>query len=396
MVGRITRITDGAGTEDRLLRPPGRDRPGDPGHPGPGQPGSDLYDEVPVRHLEPHASHHLSRPAQWRGREGTATTPAASSTASPATTTSWRRPTPRASTTTSSASGCSSTPATAPAPPTPTGRTTGGLPASRRRWRWAIPSTTSPSPTIRSATSPQLQNNAQFPGSFTGGNLGNAIGGPWTKTYAYDDLYRLTTSTGTPQRCADADVHLHASARRTTQSTTSPARPRPRCRAPRSIRRTTYDFAYSYPAPGSARPHAPTAIGPFTISNDANGNQTRTLATGTSDQSQYLFDEENRLACANEGPQAPSPSCDAQRLDPVHLRPWRRAQDQGGRKPDNLSEPVLHRLRRRRGQPVQAHLHRPTAHPDQEGAGRAGPAALVLPPGSPRLDCDGDQRGTGS
>jgi hypothetical protein len=42
-----------------------------------------------------------------------------------------------------------------------------------------------------------LQNTAQFPGSFTGGNLGNAIGGPWTKTFAYDDLYRLTTSTGT-------------------------------------------------------------------------------------------------------------------------------------------------------------------------------------------------------
>jgi len=43
----------------------------------------------------------------------------------------------------------------------------------------------------------QLQNNAQFPGSFAGGNLGNAIGGPWTKTFSYDDLYRLTTSTGT-------------------------------------------------------------------------------------------------------------------------------------------------------------------------------------------------------
>jgi hypothetical protein len=42
-----------------------------------------------------------------------------------------------------------------------------------------------------------LQNNVQYPGSFTGGNLGNAIGGPWTKTFSYDDLYRLTSSTGT-------------------------------------------------------------------------------------------------------------------------------------------------------------------------------------------------------
>jgi len=33
-------------------------------------------------------------------------------------------------------------------------------------------------------------------GSFSGPGLGNAIGGPWLKTYAYDDLYRLTSSTG--------------------------------------------------------------------------------------------------------------------------------------------------------------------------------------------------------
>src|SRR5262249_21631090 len=48
----------------------------------------------------------------------------------------------------------------------------------------------------------QLQNTAQMPLTFIGGSttlatsLGNAIGGPWTKTYAYDDLYRLTSSTG--------------------------------------------------------------------------------------------------------------------------------------------------------------------------------------------------------
>jgi hypothetical protein len=39
----------------------------------------------------------------------------------------------------------------------------------------------------------QLQNTAQPPGSFTGGSLGNDIGGPETKTFAYDDLYRLTS-----------------------------------------------------------------------------------------------------------------------------------------------------------------------------------------------------------
>jgi RHS repeat-associated protein len=73
----------------------------------------------------------------------------------------------------------------------------------------------------------------------------------------------------------------------------------------------TYDNAYTYPAPGSAHPHGPVAIGGFTITNDADGNQVRTLGTGTSNVSQYLFDEENRLACANKGPQMPNPSCDA-------------------------------------------------------------------------------------
>ena len=79
----------------------------------------------------------------------------------------------------------------------------------------------------------------------------------------------------------------------------------------------TYDYAYSYPAPGSAHPHGPVAIGPFTITNDADGNQVNTLGTGTSDQSEYLYDEENRLSCANKGPQVLSPSCNAQGNTPI-------------------------------------------------------------------------------
>jgi RHS repeat-associated protein len=71
----------------------------------------------------------------------------------------------------------------------------------------------------------------------------------------------------------------------------------------------TYDNAYTYPAPGSAHPHSPTAIGEFNLTTDANGNQITTRDTGTGDVNQYLFDEENRLSCANKGPQMPSPSC---------------------------------------------------------------------------------------
>src|SRR5262245_19538680 len=61
----------------------------------------------------------------------------------------------------------------------------------------------------------------------------------------------------------------------------------------------TYDWAYTYPAPGSAHPHSPTAIGEFNLTTDPNGNQITTQDTGTSDVSQYLFDEENRLPDGN-------------------------------------------------------------------------------------------------
>ena len=75
---------------------------------------------------------------------------------------------------------------------------------------------------------------------------------------------------------------------------------------------TTYDYTYVYPASGAPRPHGATAIGTFDITHDANGNHIRTQEQGTSNTEHYTFDEENRLACANKGQQAPSPSCDAQ------------------------------------------------------------------------------------
>jgi RHS repeat-associated protein len=156
----------------------------------------------------------------------------------------------------------------------------------------------------------QLQNTAQMPGSFTGGSLGNNIGGPWTKTYVYDDLYQLTSSTGTHNIAATPtyaysfsqsydSIHNITHKTQTAMQNTA-VNPK-----------LSYDWAYTYPAPWSAHPHGPTAIGAFNITNDANGNQVTTKDTGTGDESQYLYDEENRLACANKGSQVPSPSCDS-------------------------------------------------------------------------------------
>src|SRR5262249_27375826 len=121
----------------------------------------------------------------------------------------------------------------------------------------------------------------------------NSIGGPETKTFVYDDLYRLTSSTGT-HTIASGPTHTYTFSQsydsihnitHKTQTAMQNGAVNPQ---------TTYDFAYTYPAPRSAHPHGPTAIGPYTISNDSDGNQTNTLGTGTSDQSEYVYDEENR------------------------------------------------------------------------------------------------------
>jgi RHS repeat-associated protein len=157
----------------------------------------------------------------------------------------------------------------------------------------------------------QLQNQVQFPGSFTGGNLGNAVGGPWNKTYAYDDLYRLISSTGVHSTSSiqtftysfsQAYDSIHNITRK-TQTALQDTAVNPQL---------TYDNAYTYPLAGTPHPHGPTAIGEFNITNDADGNQITTLDSGTNSVIQYLFDEENRLSCVNKGPQMPSPSCNAQ------------------------------------------------------------------------------------
>jgi RHS repeat-associated protein len=154
----------------------------------------------------------------------------------------------------------------------------------------------------------QLQNQVQAPPT-------NSIGGPETKTFVYDDLYQLISSAGchdTSTSCLNTPPtgsltysfsqsydSIHNITNK-TQTATQNSAVNPQL---------TYNNAYTYPAPGSPQPHGPTAIGAFTITNDADGNQINTLGTGTSDQSQYLYDEENRLSCANKGPQTPSPSC---------------------------------------------------------------------------------------
>jgi len=154
-----------------------------------------------------------------------------------------------------------------------------------------------------------LENRALPPGTFSGPGLGNAIGGPWLKTHVYDDLYRLASSTGRHETTPnDADTYTFAQTYDTIHNITR--KTQTNLSRPRSSRRP-YDYTYVYPASGAPRPHGATAIGTFDITHDANGNHIRTQEQGTSNTEHYTYDEKNRLACANKGQQAPSPSCDA-------------------------------------------------------------------------------------
>jgi hypothetical protein len=153
----------------------------------------------------------------------------------------------------------------------------------------------------------QMQNTALMPGSFTGGSLGNNIGGPWTKTFVYDDLYRLTSPTGT-HNIATTLTYTYSFSQSYNSIHNITHKTQTAMKDTAVNPQLSYDWAYTYPPPWSAHPHGPTAIGAFTITNDANGNQVTTEDTGTGDESQYLFDEENRLSCAGKGSQTLSPS----------------------------------------------------------------------------------------
>jgi RHS repeat-associated protein len=165
----------------------------------------------------------------------------------------------------------------------------------------------------------QLKNNAIPPGDFPGPGLGNAIGGPWTKDYAYDQLYRMTTSAGqhktNPNEVSTYSYDqtydtIHNITRKNQvhqfKNSTQPD--------------TTYDYTFTYPGSGTARPHGAVAIGPYDIVHDVNGNLTRQTRVGTSDIVHYVYDEENRLACVHKGAQVPpNPSCNEQGVAPLEF-----------------------------------------------------------------------------
>jgi RHS repeat-associated protein len=182
-----------------------------------------------------------------------------------------------------------------------------------------------------------LENKAIPPGSFPGPGLGNAIGGPWLKSYGYDDLYRLIASAGQHQTNPN-EVSTYTYAQ-TYDPIHNITRKNQRHEFKSSVQPdTTYDYTFTYPASGGARPHGATSIGPYDILHDANGNLIRQTERGTSNIVHYVYDEENRLACVHKGQQVPSPSCDEHGTYPAEF-----VYDHSGvRKRKDASQPTFY------------------------------------------------------
>jgi RHS repeat-associated protein len=156
-----------------------------------------------------------------------------------------------------------------------------------------------------------IRNNTAVP---PGPEVGQQVGGPSTQTFGYDDLYRLTHADGTYQsRNPHTDRYRMDLAYDSINNLTSKAQVHELVSNGNAIvqGKTSYTYGYGY---GGGQPHAPTALGPFTIAYDANGNQI-SRSQQPQPRRQLIWDEENRLACSHENvqsqtlPQTPA-SCD--------------------------------------------------------------------------------------
>lgn len=145
------------------------------------------------------------------------------------------------------------------------------------------------------------------------------IGGPSSQTYGYDDLNRLTSASGTyTDKNNQVNTYTLTLGYDSIGNTTSksqrheitggvpafpvgtgspgPIEPVDDPSNPADVQdRTSYDYAYTY---GGDKPHTPSRVGPVTHAYDAGGNLTATVNTAAADRRrQFVWDEENRLAC---------------------------------------------------------------------------------------------------
>lgn len=151
---------------------------------------------------------------------------------------------------------------------------------------------------------------------------GGEIGGPSIQTYEYDDQYRVTSASGhytdknnqantytltlgydsihnTTSKTQRHEITGGAPALSVTGGSAGPIEPVDDPSNSIDIQdQTSYDYTYVY---DGAKPHAPSKVGPITHTYDASGNLTDTVNTAVSGKRrQFVWDEENRLACSQD------------------------------------------------------------------------------------------------
>ena len=124
----------------------------------------------------------------------------------------------------------------------------------------------------------------------------NQLGGATSFTYQYDDLYRLTSSTGSweymPNKTEQYTLDM---AYDTIHNIVSKDQQHVRVQPSGTQitqKKTSYDWTYTY---GSAQPHAPSLIGDRAYSYDLNGNQTGWDHVQNGTRRTITWDEENRI-----------------------------------------------------------------------------------------------------
>ena len=126
------------------------------------------------------------------------------------------------------------------------------------------------------------------------------FGGPTKQSFVYDDLYRLTSASGSfsfnPSKIRTYSVDLaYDSIHNITSKNQSDIITQP-SGTPIQQKKTSYLFNYAYTSgPGSSRPHAPIHIGNRTFSYDANGNQLGWDNDDNGTRRTIVWDEENRI-----------------------------------------------------------------------------------------------------
>jgi RHS repeat-associated protein len=160
---------------------------------------------------------------------------------------------------------------------------------------------------------------------------GAQVGGASTQTFSYDDLDRLTHAQGSYTPAGKVDTYTQNLTYDSISNITNKTQNHTILSNAQSAVDTklTYNNTYTYNTAG--KPHAASVVGAFTFQYDGDGNQI-SRAQQPGPRQQLIWDEENRLACDHENdstntlPQNPS-SCDKAQTPDATFR----YDDQGNR-----------------------------------------------------------------